>query len=108
MKTWFRALYVALLLALLWWAGVPLDAIIVLAVLSAALLLARERIWKKADRLVNSLGFTRRWPEWAKRALVLAVFIAALYFLKTVAYFALGLAGMDIQGELSRAFNATA
>ncbi|MCR4369005.1 MAG: hypothetical protein NUV67_03820 [archaeon] len=104
-KFWLRAILMALLLFSFYQAGVGWEALAILGLLFAALLLLREKIWKGTQRAMEKyLPFTKNWPNWAEKAAIIIAFIAFYFVLKTVLYFILGLFGIDIEQIILAAF----
>ena len=103
-RSWFRIAMVPLFLLAFWQLGVPLEGLIVLGFVFLALVLLKGKLWRTADNAVERwLPFTKKWPDWTHKAVVVIVFILLLAVLKQAVYFALSLAGIDIQELIMRA-----
>lgn len=107
LRFWSRLVIVPIFLILFWQLGMPFDALVVLGAIMLVLVLMRGKMWKAADNAVERcLPFTKKWPEWGRKAAVIVVFIIALSLLKQVLYFLLSLAGIDIQKMMMDAVNS--
>jgi hypothetical protein len=96
-KLAFRLLMVPLLLLAFYSAGFPLESLIIIGALFVFLVLLRGRIWKVADKAIERyFPFSKTWPNWTQKALLLIFFILFYIVLKSIIYFALGLVGIDL------------
>lgn len=103
----FRIAFTGLLLLLLLTQGVPLPVVAFLGLLFAAIFLFKDRLWKKIDKFFDSQKAIPKEPKWLRGLIVFAVFTIAYYAVKFVAFYLLGLAGFDLQAELTNSMNAT-
>ncbi|MFH1224257.1 MAG: hypothetical protein V1676_00455 [Candidatus Diapherotrites archaeon] len=98
LRFWFRLAMIPLFLILFWQLGLPFEALVVLGAIMLVLVLMRGKMWRAADRAVERwLPFTKKWPDWGRKVVVVLVFIVALALLKQIVYFLLSLAGIDVQ-----------
>ena len=96
------------LLAILYLQGASLFLIGFLAVFFGVVFLVRDKAWESIGKFLGErLPFTKKWPGWAKWAIVFFGFLAIYYVLKFILYSVLASLGFDVQGELTRALNAT-
>ncbi|MBI5035916.1 hypothetical protein HZC09_01100 [Candidatus Micrarchaeota archaeon] len=102
-RFWFRAAVFALLLVLLYSHGAPLPLLAFLAVFLGALLLARERLWRKINKKIGEVNFMKDRPEWQRWLLVMALFVFAYLVLRYALFFVLKLFGFDFQAEIAKA-----
>lgn len=104
-----RLAFCGLLLLAMFLAGVPPAVIALFAALMAFSLVLRSRIQREIESQVERCApFTKDWPSWARWALVFVLVVIAYYAVKLVAFYFLGLAGIDISGQMLEAFNKTA
>ncbi|MFH1391968.1 MAG: hypothetical protein ABIH20_06665 [Candidatus Diapherotrites archaeon] len=105
-KTILRLLLVPLILYMFYTLGFPLEIIAILGVLYIALILLRGKIWRTAERVIEKyLPFTKTWPNWAQKALLIIFFILIYLVLKQIIYFLLGLVGIDLEKMLLASMN---
>jgi hypothetical protein len=104
----FRLGLILFLLIFLYLQGASLFLLGFLALLFGTVLLFRERAYKGIEKLIDEkMPFTKKWPGWAKWALVFFGFLAIYYVLKLILYSVLAGFGFDVQGELGKALNVT-
>jgi len=100
----FRLLFVPLIVYMLCSIGLHIEVALIFGVIYLAFILLRGKLWRGVDKAIEKhLPFTRRWPDNAQKALLVAMFIVALVILKQSVYFALGLAGIDLQEAIMSA-----
>ena len=106
-KTILRLGLVLVLLGYLYIAGMHLEIIAILGIVFLGFILLRGRIWKAAEKSIElHLPFTKKWSEWAHKAVVLILFIVIYIILKQIIYILLGLAGIDIEQIIIDSFRA--
>ena len=105
-KLILRLLFVPIILYILYTLGLPFEAIAIFGVFFILIILLRGKIWKSAERTIEKyLPFTKTWPNWAQKALLIIFFILIYVVLKQVIYFLLGLVGIDLEEMLLSAIN---
>lgn len=103
-----RVLFALAMLALLHWAGVPLQALLVLGLLFLFFLLMRGHAYERIDAaLAGKLPFIAEWAPWQRRALAAIVFVVVLIAVKQGIYEILKLVGMDVQKMVLDGINAS-
>ncbi len=108
LKLLLRLALTAFLLWFFYSQGVSIYLVIFLGVLFVLLLLFKDRLWKGTERFLNErLPFTKKWPGWARWAVVFIGFLGIYYVLRFIFYWALASLGFDVQGEMLRALNAS-
>jgi hypothetical protein len=106
-KTAIRIIVVLALLAYFYVAGLPLEIIALIGIMFAGFFFLRGKIWKAAERAIEKhLPFTKKWPEWGHKAVVLILFIVLYLLLKQVIYMALGFAGIDVEQIIMKSVQA--
>ena len=106
--TLLRLGLIIFLLAVLYLQGASIFLLGFLAVFFGIVLLFRDRLWKAVGKFFEEkLPFTKKWPGWAKWALVFLGFLGIYYVLKFILYSALASLGFDVQGEMMKTLNAT-
>lgn len=102
----FRIAFTGLLLLLLLSQGVPLEVVIFLGIVFVTIFLFKDALWKRIDKYLDAKNVPKE-PKWLRWLIVFAVFMAAYYAVKFVAFYLLGLAGFDVQAELAKSMNVT-
>jgi chromate transport protein ChrA len=102
-----RIAFATIVLFFLYTQGVPLTVVVFLGLMFAAILLLKDRLWKKIDGLFDSQKAIPKEPKWLRWIIVFAAFMLAYYAVKLVAFYILGLAGFDVQAELIKSMNVT-
>ncbi|MFA6329657.1 MAG: hypothetical protein WCX64_03160 [Candidatus Micrarchaeia archaeon] len=102
-----RIAFTGLLLLLLLTLGVPLEAVAFLGLLFAAIILLKDRLWKRIDRFLDSQKIVPKEPKWLRGIIVFAAFLVAYYVVKFVIFYILAAAGFDVQAELIKSMNVT-
>ena len=106
-KTAIRIAVVLLLLAYFYVAGLPLEIIAIIGIMFAGFFFLRGKIWKTAEHVMeNYFPFTKKWPEWAHKAIVIILFIVLYLILKEIVYILLGFAGIDVQQIITNSFQS--
>ena len=101
--TLLRIVSFPLLLYSFYLLGLPLEIIALLAVLFALILLLRGRMWKAAENLIEKyFPVTKKWPEWAHKAVVIIAFATIYLILKQAIYILLGFAGIDLEEIIAK------
>jgi len=99
----------ALLLAVLYSAGVAWQAIAFLAIFFLAIMAFREWFYPRFEKgLVKKVPWLDSAHPWARRIIIVLLFVSAYYAVKYVAFGGLALAGFDVQAWLYDAVNVTA
>lgn len=105
-KLVFRLLLVPLLLYFFYLLKWPIEIIAVLGVLFILIILLRGKIWNAAEKTIEKyLPFTRTWPGWAQKLLLILVFFLIYVALKQILFFILGLFGIDLQEMVMSTYN---
>ena len=100
-KTYLRLFLVLLLLYYFYTSGFPLSQVIILGIFFIAIVFLRGPLYKKIDSvLVEKFPFIKSIHPWAKKLLMLLVFILVYILLKQIVFFLLSFAGIDMQGML--------
>ena len=88
--------------------GLAIEIVAILTIIMLLTLFFRDKAYAKIDKLMeDKLPFTRKLHPWARKALLIIIFIIALIIIKQVIYFLLALAGFDVQKAMMAALNAT-
>jgi len=104
LRLYFRLAMVPLLLLSFAMLGVPFEGLAVIGAVFLVLVLLKGKMWRAADSAVERfLPFTKDWPDWTHRIIVVIIFIIFFMALKQVIYFALSLVGIDISELIMRA-----
>ncbi|VVB75355.1 Uncharacterised protein [uncultured archaeon] len=96
-----RLATVPIFLYLFYTMGLPLDGIAVLGVIFVFFILVRGKIWgliKKTEK--KYFSFSKNWPGWAQKLLLILIFIIVYVIIKQIAFFILGLFGINF-GEIT-------
>ncbi|MBU0586412.1 hypothetical protein KJ780_02795 [Candidatus Micrarchaeota archaeon] len=105
-KLLLRLLLVFLLLIMLYSIGMPINYLILLGILFLLVVLLREHIYEKIDKiLIRIFPFISKWPQWIRALLVLLLFILAYALLKQLIFELLKIMGMDIQQSMVDSIN---
>lgn len=105
-KLIFRLLMVPLLLMSFYMLGWPLETIGLLGVVFVLIILFRGKLWKASESAIERyMPFTKGWKAWQRKLLVVLLFFAMYAVAKQAAFFALGLAGVDVQQMAMDAYN---
>jgi len=97
---------VPLLLYSFYLLGWPIEIIAVLGGLFVIIILLRGKIWRATEQTIEKyLPFTRSWPSWAQKLLLILIFFLIYAVLKQVIFFALGLVGIDLQEIIMSTYN---
>lgn len=97
-RKYFSIFFVLLLLFSFYQLGLSLPNIIALGIIFIALVLVREPIRQKRDKILNEkLSFLNNWPGWAKKLFAVLVFFLIYMALKQIIFFGLGLIGIDLR-----------
>ncbi|MFA5246809.1 MAG: hypothetical protein WC408_02875 [Candidatus Micrarchaeia archaeon] len=102
-----RIAFATIVLLFLYTQGVSLSLVVILGLMLAAILLFKDKLWKKIDEIFDSQKAIPKEPKWLRWAIVFAAFMLAYYFVKFAAFYLLGLAGFDVQAELIKSMNVT-
>ncbi len=93
----FRLAMFSLLFFILYSSGVPVDSLIFLGIFFIVLIFLRGKLWKSVKRFVDkNLKFTKNWPSWAEKLLLVVIFILFYYLLRVVIFYVLGLFGINL------------
>ena len=107
-KMCLRLAAVTLLLYVFYTAGMPRNVIAMMGAFLILLVLLRGMLYRKIDAvLVKRFAFVNRLHPWAKKVLIITIFIAIYVMLKQTAFFALNLAGFDVQQMIIESINAS-
>jgi len=106
-KTWFRLLMVPLLLLSFFIAGLPLEVIIIFGIFFLLVILFRTKAYAKIEyHLGERFPVIHDWHPWAKKALIILVFILIYTIIKQVLYFSLDFFfGINIEEMLLESMN---
>ena len=94
----FRLLGLIGLMMIFYTTGVPLEIIVILAILYLTLIFYRDKIKSKIDRLLHAHipGFENQ-HKFVKTAVIFIFFILVYVILKQILFFGLSLFGIDMQ-----------
>ena len=107
-KMYLRFLAVALLLYVFYTAGMPAGFIVVIGGFLILLILLRGVLYRNIDEaLVKRFSFVRKMHPWTKKVLIIAIFIVIYVMLKQTVFFALNMAGIDVQQMIIESINAS-
>ena len=97
-----RLLLIGVIIAIFYINGLPLELTILWAIFLLAFILLRGKIWSSAEKAIQKfLPFTKNWPAWTQKLILILIFFLIYFILKEIVYFALGLAGFNIQEAIS-------
>jgi len=98
----FRLAMVPLLLLALYSLGFPLEYLALLGVIFILLVFFRDVFYIKIEGfLVRRFPSIGRLPSWARKLLVITIFILAYFLIKKFMFFSLKMAGLDIEKILT-------
>ena len=107
-KIYLRLAAIALLLYVFYTTGMPRSVIAVIGAFLILLVLLRGVLYRKIDEaLVKRFSFVGRLHPWAKKVLIIAIFIVIYVMLKQTLFFALNMAGIDVQRMMMESINAS-
>ncbi|MFH1240069.1 MAG: hypothetical protein V1672_02535 [Candidatus Diapherotrites archaeon] len=93
-----RLLLLPVFLYIFYTLGFSLEAIAILGSFFVVIILLRGKIWETAERTIEKyLPFTKSWPEWAQKVLLVIFFVLIYYSFKQILFFILMLFGIDLQ-----------
>lgn len=104
-----RMALIVAFLYMLYSIGVPLAYIIPLGILSIAMVFLRGKIYENIEHEIS-----KRFPKyhglpgWAKRIVIIIIFLAAYFILKQIIFFALKMFGIDVQQDIDEIISAYA
>ena len=102
----FRLLVIPLLMYSFYLLGWSLEVIAILGIIFTIVILFRGKIWKMTESAVEKyLPFTKAWPDWAQKLLLIIIFYLIYAILKLVIFFTLGLVGIDIEELIMSTYN---
>ncbi len=105
----FRLAMIPLLLLAFYSMGFPLEYLALLGIIFILLVLFRDAFYRKIDGFLTSrIPSLERLPSWARKLILIAIFILAYFLIKQVLFLSLGLAGFDIERILADLINRTA
>ena len=97
-RKYIRAVSVVLLLYLLYQAGFPVYYLPLFGILLLMLVFMRGSFYRNIDGLLErTFPSTKDMPSWARKVLILLIFILAYTVAKQTLFFLLKLVGIDIQ-----------
>jgi lysylphosphatidylglycerol synthetase-like protein (DUF2156 family) len=104
----FRLAMVPLMLLAFYSMGFPREYLVLLGIILILLVLFRDAFYRKIDGFLTSMiPSLERLPSWARKLILIAIFILAYFLLKQVLFISLKLAGFDIERILADAINRT-
>jgi len=106
MNSNIRIAFSALILIFLVTQGVPIEVVVFLGIVFAAIFLFKDALWKRIDRYLDTKNVPKE-PAWLRWIIVFVVFFVAYYAIKLVLFYILGAAGFDLQAELTKSMNVT-
>jgi len=99
-----RLAFVAIMLILFYQMRMHIETIALIGILFIGFIFLREKMGKAAEHILeNHLPFTKKWPDWAEKALLFAIFIVLYLILKQIIYTALGFFGIDLSAIILEA-----
>jgi hypothetical protein len=105
-KKILRVFIFALLLYTFYQLGIPLYSIVILGVFIFLLMFLKGKIYRKIDSfMTKKFLFVSKLNPFARRVLIIIVFIVIYMILKQFIFIILKLAGVDIQKMISESIN---
>lgn len=105
-KLVLRLLLVPFLLCSFYLLKLPVEILAVLGIFFVLVILFRGKIGVAAEKAIEKyLPFTKTWPSWAQKLLLILVFFLVYAALKQILFFILGLAGIDLQEIIMSAYS---
>jgi len=93
----FRILIIVVLLYVLHLNKANYETLAIIGIFFLALIFLKGELWKLSEHILEEhLPFTKKWPDWLEKILLILVMIFLYYLVKTILYFILGLFGIDI------------
>ncbi len=97
-KQYLRLLAILLLLYSFYAAGFPAYYIPVMGVIFILLIFLKGSLYNKIDSfLIKRFPFIGKLPSWAKKLLIIAVFISIYVLIKQIVFAFLKIVGIDIE-----------
>ncbi|MFA5108408.1 MAG: hypothetical protein WC492_02665 [Candidatus Micrarchaeia archaeon] len=89
------------MLYVLYSVGFPLHYVIVFGVLALIMIFMRGKIYARIDSVASAkFEWFGKLPAWGKKLMVVAIFVITYTIIKQVAFWLLGLAGINVQQEI--------
>lgn len=105
---YLRFAVVVLILYIFYTAGMSRNIIIVIGAFLIVLVLVRGVLYRKIDEaLVKRFSFVKKLHPWAKKLLIIVIFITIYVMLKQTAFLALNMAGIDVQQMMMESINSS-
>lgn len=105
-KKYLRILMVAWFLYFFYSVGLPLSYVVFFGVLFILVLAFRGKAYERIDKfLVKTFPKVGGLPEWARKVLVIVVFIVAYAVVKQILFELLAMAGFDVQQAMMESIN---
>ena len=100
-----RLLFLPVFMYIFYTLGFSLEAVAILGGFFLIIILLRGKIWETAEKTIEKyLPFTKSWPDWAQKVLVIICFVLIYYLFKQILFFVLLLLGVDMQEILLSAY----
>jgi len=104
-KIYARLALIVALLYMLYDIGMPPQYVAFLGALSVAMIFLRGKIYQKIEGVIGAkFPKYHALPGWAKKAIIIIIFMAFYIAIKQVVYAALAMAGFDVQAEIEQSF----
>jgi len=108
-KIYLRGALIVLLVYSLYLAGLPLQYVILLGIISFGMLFLRGKIYQKIEGVIGAkFPKYHALPGWAKRVVIIIIFLVSYFILKQIIFFALKIGGMDVQQDINDAVSSYA
>jgi hypothetical protein len=104
----FRLLMVPILMYFFYLFSWPLEIIVLLGILFIGLILVKGKIWNTSETIIERLlPFTKVWPSWAQKILLILIFFIIYIILKQILFFILGMAGINLEEMIISTYDTT-